>query len=87
MATAKESNLINASEYKQLYREPKMTQTQCLIDYLEHYGTITPLEALIAFGCLRLPARVFDAKHKYGYDIVTDRASEKYAIYSFRNKE
>lgn len=77
------NNLINASEYKQKYRQPKMTHEECLMDYLKRYGSITPLEALIAFGCMRLGARVYDAKHKGGHNIRTDRADDgNYAVYT-----
>lgn len=76
-------DLTNASEYKNRYRDPKATHYRCLIDYLDRYGSITPLEALIAFGCMRLGARVWEARHVGGYNIQTYRHPEdKYAKYT-----
>lgn len=53
------------------------------IEYIRLYGSISPLEALQAFGCLRLPARVSDLR-KAGHDIKTTIADgkKKYAIYT-----
>lgn len=45
-----------------------MTQAQQILEYLEAGNTITPIEALTMFGCLRLGARVWDLREK-GYDI------------------
>lgn len=45
-----------------------MTQTQAVLDYLQRYGSITPLDALRELGCFRLAARIHDLKHK-GYVI------------------
>lgn len=52
------------------------------IEYIELYGSITPLEALDAFGCYRLAARISDLR-KQGYSIITDRSNDDahYAIY------
>lgn len=40
-----------------------------ILEYLKQRNTLTPLEALHKFGCLRLGARVWELK-KRGYDIV-----------------
>jgi len=45
-----------------------MTQAEMILHYMETKGPITPLEALLKFGCMRLPARVYELK-KLGYDI------------------
>lgn len=48
---------------------PEPSQTEMILEYFKRGGTLTPLEALHKFGCLRLGARVWDLK-KRGYDIV-----------------
>ena len=45
-----------------------MTQTEAVLDYLNQYGSITPLEALREIGCFRLAARIHDLEKK-GYTI------------------
>ena len=43
-----------------------MTQTEAVLDYLQTYGKITPLDALREIGCFRLEARIHDLEQK-GY--------------------
>lgn len=82
------NDIITASEYKNLYRDPKKTHEECVIDYLEKYGSITPLEALIAFGCMRLGARVWSLRHKQGYNIETHRDPDgNFAVYVLIREE
>lgn len=45
-----------------------MTQCQKILEYLKEYGSITPLDALKEFGCMRLAARIADLIHQ-GYQI------------------
>lgn len=45
-----------------------MTQCEKILRYLEDYGSITPLDALREFGCMRLGARIWDLK-RAGHDI------------------
>ena len=45
-----------------------MTQTTAVLEYLNRYGTITPLDALREIGCFRLAARIHDLEQK-GYHI------------------
>jgi len=45
-----------------------MTQEKLILDWLEQGNTITPLEALNRFGCLRLGARIWDLRQK-GFNI------------------
>ena len=47
-----------------------MTQNQQIKSYLEQGKTITPLQALNKFGCIRLAARVNDLR-KEGLNITT----------------
>lgn len=39
-----------------------MTQTDRILRHLREHGSITPLEALREFGCMRLGARIYDLK-------------------------
>jgi len=45
-----------------------MTQTEQILNHLETKGTITPLDALKLYGCMRLGARIYDIR-KLGYNI------------------
>lgn len=47
-----------------------MTQKEMILAYLRENGSITPLEALKEFGCMRLTARIWDLKHD-GHHILT----------------
>ena len=48
-----------------------MTQCQKILDYLNEYGSITPLDALREFGCMRLAARINDLERQ-GISIISD---------------
>jgi hypothetical protein len=41
-----------------------MTQSDKILEHLRSGQTLTPLEALRKYGCLRLGARVYDLKQK-----------------------
>ena len=45
-----------------------MSQNSLILEYMKHYGSITPWEAIEHCGCLRLSARIADLKAK-GYNI------------------
>ena len=47
-----------------------MTQCDMILRYLREEGSISPLDALREFGCMRLGARVYDLKRR-GYEIGT----------------
>ena len=52
-----------------------MTQTNQILDHLKAHRTITPLDALRLYGCMRLGARIWDLKrmgHRIRSEIVTD---------------
>lgn len=55
-----------------------MKETQCnkILDYMEREGSITPLEALREFGCMRLASRITDLKRK-GYIIHKEMETAK----------
>ena len=41
-----------------------MNQTNLILDYLDEYGSIDPLEALRELGCFRLAARIYDLEQR-----------------------
>lgn len=45
-----------------------MKQTEKVLAYIEKYGSISPLEALRDFGCMRLASRITDLK-RMGYPV------------------
>lgn len=47
-----------------------------ILKYIHDYGSITPLEALKEFGCMRLASRINDLKNQ-GYNIVSEKVSIK----------
>ena len=46
-----------------------MTQNEMIINHLREYGSITQLEALRDYGCMRLASRISDLK-KTGIKII-----------------
>lgn len=54
----------------------KVTQASLIIEYLEEFGSITPLEAIRDIGCYRLSARISDIKDM-GIPIKTDMVNVK----------
>ena len=49
-----------------------MSQTETILKHLRTRGSITPLEALTEYGCMRLGARVYDLK-RMGHRITAER--------------
>lgn len=47
-------------------------QEKNILEWLQLGHTLTPLEALQKFGCLRLSARIYDLRDK-GHDVITFR--------------
>ena len=68
-----------------------MTQKEKILEYIREHGSITPLDAMREFGCMRLASRVTDLKHA-GYNIISklevskNRNGEavRYARYTLR---
>lgn len=54
----------------------KQTQVQLILDYIDEFGSITPLEAIRDIGCYRLSARIADIK-KLGYPVQTELIAVK----------
>lgn len=66
------------------------SQTQAIKEWLLSGKSITPLEALEHFGCLRLGARIADLK-KQGLEIdndnpVDERTGKRYASYKLKTE-
>lgn len=40
----------------------EMNQTSMVLDYMERFGSISPVEAYADLGCMRLGARIADLK-------------------------
>lgn len=75
--------------YTEVYDENSdKTQCEYTLEYLRAYGSITPLEALRAFSCLRLGARISDLR-KIGIEIETEMnpSGKRYAIYRLMEGE
>lgn len=49
-----------------------MTHADSILRHIQHYGSISPREALEYYGCMRLGARIYDLKRR-GYHIVAER--------------
>ncbi len=47
----------------------KQSQNEKILAHLEKYGSITPLEAMAEYGCMRLASRISDLKRQ-GYPIL-----------------
>lgn len=45
-----------------------MTQRDMILQFMQDTGSITPLDALREFGCMRLGARIWDLKRR-GHEI------------------
>lgn len=65
-------------------------QSKQILEYLQKGNSLTPLEALKMFDCMRLGARVYDLKNQ-GHDIVTEmvtdaKSGKKYASYRLMGK-
>lgn len=62
-----------------------MTQNESILEYLKAGNSLSPLEALEKFGCLRLGARIWDLEkqgHKIKHDLVTEHGKtfSRYSI-------
>ena len=55
------------------------SQAMSILRYMQETGSITALDAMREFGCMRLGARCYDLK-KLGYDIrsVTETSKNRY---------
>ncbi|MDD5395283.1 MAG: helix-turn-helix domain-containing protein [Thiothrix sp.] len=62
-------------------------QTRKILAHLNKRGSISPMEALVTYGCFRLAAQIFKLR-QVGYNIVTDvrkdNVAHQYARYVLR---
>lgn len=60
------------------------SETQCkkILAHLKTGRSITPLEALYKFGCLRLGARIYDLKQA-GHTILSERIQDDHTGKTF----
>jgi hypothetical protein len=61
------------------------SQNKLIKNYLEKGNSLTSLQALNLFGCLRLGARIHDLRHNLGLSIKTiyeQKGRKRYAVYS-----
>jgi hypothetical protein len=71
-----------------------MTQCEKIYRYMKEYGSITSLEAMREFGCMRLASRITDLKAK-GHSISKTTVKSKnrygdtihYARYAIKEQE
>lgn len=54
----------------------KPTQNEMILDYMDEFGSISPLEAIRDLSVLRLASRISDLK-KMGFPIVTEKETAK----------
>ena len=52
------------------------THCEQIIEYMEQFGRINPLQALYDIGCFRLASRISDLR-KQGYPIISKRVNYK----------
>ena len=66
-----------------------MKQNHASLEHLKTNGSITPIDALMLFGCFRLGARIYDLREQ-GHEIetkrVTDNKGKNYAEYNYRGE-
>ena len=70
--------------------EKGTTKQEKVLNHLQTYGHITPLEALERYGSFRLGALIFNLRQE-GHDIKTDimrnnRTKSNYALYSMKRR-
>lgn len=71
-----------------------MNQREMILKWMTEYGSITPVDAMREFGCMRLASRISEIR-KDGYDVrkVLEKNvnrfgdTVRYARYSFVEKE
>lgn len=65
------------------------SQNRAILAHLEAGRSITPLEALDMYGCLRLSARIWDIRHQMNRKIRTEtitRDGKRYARYTLESE-
>lgn len=78
--------LANALEFRAVYKSKRKTQNQMVWEYMVRYGSITQQEAIDAFDCYRLAARIADLK-AIGKNIETVKTKDYWAAYRIVKEE
>ena len=68
---------------------PKITAKDAIFEHLKSGKTLTPIEALRLFNCMRLAATIYDLREE-GHDIVTHKViknNKTFAKYELRKKK
>lgn len=52
-------------------------QCKAILDYMDEFGSITPLEAMRDLGVMRLAARIHDLGSRYGIQIERETVFDK----------
>ena len=80
-------NKALGTEFEDERKGEKMSQTQRVLDYMRKHGSISQQEAISAFSCYRLAAKIFELRRDK-YIIKTERVpfrneytSGFYAVY------
>jgi len=62
-----------------------MTQNKRILRHLQAGHSISPLEALMQFGSLRLGARIFELRHQgHNISMKLSDGKKKFAIYKLK---
>lgn len=67
------------------WREACMNDCERVVSYCKQHGSITQMEATLAFGCTRLGARIWDLKHgNYGVTVtdVWEEQPDRFGVMS-----
>lgn len=74
--------IADARAYKKKYAKNSRSHKDMTLEYMTMFGSISPREALDAFGCFRLSGRISELRDD-GYDIltITNGANYNYATY------
>lgn len=65
-----------------------ITQREAILEYLQIAHAITPIEALMKFGCFRLGARIHELRgqgHTIETEWTTDNTGKTYARYRYHH--
>ena len=67
-------------------------KTKQILNHLQRYGSITPLEAMLKYKSMRLSGVIYRLKHEDGYPITTvletdPESGAQYARYIWKGKK
>ena len=62
----------------------KPTHCEQIVDYMESFGSINPMQALEDLGCMRLASRISDLRRQ-GYPIISKRINYKTRLGEYKH--